>query len=202
MFIGKWLNKSLSILPYVYYRIKSPKYFMYNEEIYEYDTSFWYNRTWQTERAVEIPIFKKILCNYQNKKILEVGNVLSHYMKVKHIIVDKFEKYHWVINEDIIKYKSYTKFDLIISISTLEHIERPDLAIDNMKSMLNKNGWIICSYPIGCNKILENIKMDRWYFKRVGMGYNWIQVESNQLNGVVYNHPYPCANGLVIGLVR
>ena len=56
------------------------------------------------------------------KKILEVGNILSHYFSVNHDIVDKYEKDVDVINQDIIDYHPNKKYDLIVSISSLEHV--------------------------------------------------------------------------------
>ena len=65
-----------------------------------------YNKTWQNERAVEIPIIWGILTGYQGKRILEVGNVLSHYIPVEHDIVDKYEMAPGVINQDVVDYQA------------------------------------------------------------------------------------------------
>jgi hypothetical protein len=81
-----------------------------------------YNTTYKNERAVEIPIFKNILDANSNKKILEIGNVLSHYFKINHKVVDKYEKSPGVINKDALTYQSKNKYDLILAISTFEHI--------------------------------------------------------------------------------
>src|SRR3989344_2958190 len=51
-----------------------------------------YNVAWRNERTVEIPIIKRVVDRFKGKKILEVGNVLSHYFTVRHDIVDKYEK--------------------------------------------------------------------------------------------------------------
>ncbi len=42
-----------------------------------------YVNTWDNERTVEIPFFNYYLKSYLNinKKVLEIGNVLSHYIK-------------------------------------------------------------------------------------------------------------------------
>ena len=79
-----------------------------------------YNATWRNERVVEIPVIINVLS--KNKKILEFGNVLSHYFSVNYDILDKYEKAKGIINKDIIKFKPNKKYDLIISISTLEHV--------------------------------------------------------------------------------
>ena len=57
-----------------------------------------------------------------NKRILEVGNVLSHYVAHDHDVVDKYERSSMIINEDIAHFRSEKPYDLIVSISTLEHI--------------------------------------------------------------------------------
>jgi len=48
--------------------------------------------------------------------------VLSHYFAVKHDIVDKYEIAPSVVNEDLVNFKPGKKYDLIVSISTLEHV--------------------------------------------------------------------------------
>src|SRR6202034_3735504 len=81
-----------------------------------------YNYTWKNERTIEIPIIWDIIRKNPNKEILEVGNVLSHYYQVHHTILDKYEKGDNVINEDVIDFNPKKKYDLIVSISTLEHV--------------------------------------------------------------------------------
>jgi len=70
-----------------------------------------YNATWRNERCIEIPIVKNVLDKHKNKKILEIGNVLSYYYSINHEILDKYEKAEGVINEDIIKFNPITKYD-------------------------------------------------------------------------------------------
>ena len=52
-----------------------------------------YNTTWRNMRALEIPItedaIRNAIKNNPLAKILEVGNVLSHYFQVSHQILDK-----------------------------------------------------------------------------------------------------------------
>ena len=52
-----------------------------------------YNRTWANERAVEIPVVRSFLEESQGKRVLEVGNVLSHYGPVTHQVLDKYERF-------------------------------------------------------------------------------------------------------------
>jgi cyclopropane fatty-acyl-phospholipid synthase-like methyltransferase len=85
--------------------------------------------------------------------------VTHWYYRHKHDVVDKLEK--GCINEDIARYKTWKKYDLIISVSTLEHVgfdcgEYPNpnkifVAIKNMKSMLKKDGLMFITIPVGYN---------------------------------------------------
>ena len=78
--------------------------------------------TWTNERAVEIPIAQAALQDNKNPRILEVGNVTRHYFSSSHTVVDKYERAEGIINADIVDYSPPDKYDLIISISTLEHV--------------------------------------------------------------------------------
>ncbi len=72
-------------------------------------------------KSREIPI----VCGFVNKekgKILEVGNVLSHYFTFEQVVVDKFERGEGIINEDITTLELNERYDLIVSISTLKHV--------------------------------------------------------------------------------
>jgi len=54
-----------------------------------------YLTTWRNSRAAVIPIIWDIVkkSRGQEKRILEVGNVLSYYFKVDHDILDKYESW-------------------------------------------------------------------------------------------------------------
>ena len=128
-----------------------------------------YNATWRNERAVEIPIVWALVKKYKNKNILEIGNVLSHYFSVNYDILDKYEKAKGVINQDIIDFNPKKKYDLIVAISTLEHIgwdEKPKepkkvlKVIEKLKKMLNKNGEIIMTIPFGWNSYMDKYLKD------------------------------------------
>ena len=114
-----------------------------------------YNLAWRNERAVEVSIIWRAVKVHQGQKILEVGNVLSHYFPVNHDICDKHEKAKGVINQDIINFQPASKYDLIVSISTLEHVgwdENPRehmailKAIENLKELLAPEGNYLLRY--------------------------------------------------------
>src|SRR4030042_2245713 len=151
--VSKQFAKEVSY--YHYKCFKSARTFTLQGHTYTYFCHK-YNTTWRNERAVEIPIMLKIVKNYHGEKMLEVGNVLSHYFSVHHDILDKYEKAAGVINKDVIEFKPSNKYDLIIAISTLEHIgwdERPQDpmkilgAIENLKNCLAPKGRIVVTLP-------------------------------------------------------
>ena len=88
-----------------------------------------------TERAVEISIAFDFIANLRKpQKILEIGNVLSHYENSlsenigirSRRIVDKFEVDLGVENQDLMSLPSAEKYDAIVSISSVEHVGQGD----------------------------------------------------------------------------
>ena len=201
----------LILYPYSYI-FKSNKYFEFNGEKHKYFLGA-YNKAWLNERTIEIPIILSLMKGYKKDQILEVGNVLSHYFPVQHDIVDKYEKAKNVKNIDIINFKPLKKYDLIISISTIEHIgwdEEPKepkkvlKAIKNLKGLLNKKGKIVVSIPIGYNSffdglIKEGIKFKEIiYLKRISEDNRWIETTFDKIKQIKYNYPFRHANAIVV----
>jgi SAM-dependent methyltransferase len=159
-----------------------------------------YNVTWANERCVEIPVFANIIKKVKDyDAVLEVGNVLTHYgMDYGQNIVDLFEKHPRVINDDILNYNPSYKYDLIVSISTLEHIGKDDElrpekaleALDHLKSLLAPGGRLIASIPLGYNTIVDgwlNWEFDRVdYMQSLGHFY-WRQLNKCDLRPIVYD---------------
>jgi len=165
---------------YLFYRIArrgtiyclAPLYYVNNTIIFryfdflgqKYRYSFrHYNLTWRSEREVEIPIAWDFVKKYRGKRVLEIGNVLSHYYKITHDVVDKYEIAPNVINQDVVDFRPNEKYDLIVSISTLEHVgwdETPKepykfvKAVENLKNCLAKAGKIVFTVPLGQNEVL------------------------------------------------
>lgn len=199
-----------------FYKSKNgKKTFTFNKEKYNYFIHP-YNYTWRNERIIEIPVIKKLLDENSDKKILEIGNVMSHYYKINHDVLDKYEKASGVINRDVVNYKPKIKYDLIIAISTLEHVgwdETGDYkkilkAINNIKKLLGKNGQIIFTHPLGYNFFMDEylrngkIKLsDALLMQRISSENEWKQVPwKRQI--LRYHYPYPYANGLLVGIIK
>ena len=193
--------------------IKS-KYFNFRGKRYLY---FYhpYNHTWLNERTVEIPIIMHEIKNTKSGSILEIGNVLRRYYPLTHSVVDKYEKFPGVINQDAVDFKLKKKYDLIISISTMEHVgwdERPkDLtkiprSLENMKKHLNKGGKIMITVPVGynphLNKLIDENKIfsERYFLKRK-FANSWVESTWDE----VKNIPYPreiAANALAVLVIK
>jgi len=207
-----------------------------------------HNNTWINERTVEVPFFWDLVNQFQGKPILEVGNVLSQYYPIAHVIVDKYELAPRVQNEDVVEFTHPQEYALIISISTLEHVgwdEQPRdpskciCAVHNMKKHLAPGGLMVVSIPVGQNLFLDQCLVEGIlgftsvkYLKRVPVVWNddvwipkdrdqikglptewlpnlpqlfpgnaWVECVQEEIKGIVYGHPFPCANALAIASV-
>lgn len=212
-----------NMLKFWYFRIFKKKYFIFCGKKFKNYQSF-YNYTFENERAIEIPIVMSLInANINSNNILELGNVLSHYFNFKHDIVDKYEISDGVINEDILEYNTSQKYNVIVSISTIEHIgwdekmindfdvidDKIIRVIEKLKQMLKQDGMIIITVPIGFNKVLDNMifkETNIWQkfycFKKINNSNEWIQVSLKDLYGCRYNSPYKAASGLFISIMK
>ena len=203
--------------------LKPPGTFTLQGQTYHY---FYHphNTTWKNERAVEVSIIMEKIQSCQGSRILEVGNVLSHYVHFQHDIVDKYDKADGVINQDVVDFQpsENEKYDLIVSISTMEHVgwdEKPrdpkkiPLALENLTTKcLAPGGEIVVTLPIGYNtyldKLLKEDKIfigftEQYYLKRISDDNKWIQVGGGgEIREAKYGTPFPYANVLVIGIIR
>jgi hypothetical protein len=175
-----------------------------------------YNTTWLNERKVEIPIALSFI--HGHKDILEVGNVLSHYVDAPWDIIDKFEKGKRIVNADVTDFRPKDKYGLIVSISTLEHVGFDDDKKDTekiVKALLNlKNncleagGKMIVTLPIGYNKEMDKklfsgqlVFNEIHFLKRVSK-HEWKEAQKNEIIGTQYGHPFSGANSICVGLIN
>ena len=174
-----------------------------------------YNMTWANERSVEIPIINDYLSHYESKGVLEIGNVSSHYGNVNHTILDKFERGKGIINEDILNFVATEKFELIVSISTFEHIGFDDdmeddsgvkilHAIDASRKLLAENGRLVLTLPIGYNPSLDRLisgdklkSIRSFFICRIGR-LKWETTTTEKALACRYGSPFPYANAIMI----
>lgn len=177
-----------------------------------------YRSTWANERIVEIPVFRDIISKSSGKRVLEIGNVISHYDTVNHDIIDKYENDPSIIREDILKFKPDSKYDIIISISTFEHVGWDEEirvpskifpVMDSVKGLLSESGRLIFSIPIGYNPELDKFIFNKeihldsaYYMKRVSSSNHWIECTEEDAEKAKYGHPFFCANVLLIGEIH
>ena len=124
------------------------------------------------ERPVEYRFVFEQISKLYPKKILDVGTgvtALPHLMANCGCNVtaidnikdywrkEMFNRHFYVINDDITDIKIEDTFDLITCISTLEHIEKYEQAIDNMFNLLKTGGHIILTFPYSENKFIDNV---------------------------------------------
>ncbi|MBM3231166.1 hypothetical protein FJZ28_02450 [Candidatus Peregrinibacteria bacterium] len=173
----------------------------------------WYNTTFDNERSIEIAIAADLMRS-SSGRTLEVGNVLSHYISGHWDILDKYEKGKSVLNQDIIDFESQTKYDLIISVSTLEHVgfdekqrdpEKFTAAIRKLQSVLAPGGRFFFTIPIGYNPDAvirlerDNLVAKKHYFERTAK-HQWEETTADRALSRQFSTPYSFANALIICL--
>jgi hypothetical protein len=175
----------------------------------------WYNMTWAGERTVEIPIARSYLEAHPGATVLEVGNVLPHYYPAEYEVVDKFERGPHIINADIVDYSPPTRYDLILSISTFEHIGFDDeasgssgdkilAALANCRRLLSARGLLVITVPTGYNPDLDRMvqlgslgSSAEYFLRRTGRR-QWQPCGRDEALSCRYRRPYPYANGLLV----
>jgi SAM-dependent methyltransferase len=210
---ARWL---LQYIVHPFYK----RIFVLNGQTYRYFRHY-YNNTWWNERSVEIPFVWDIVkkARSESKKVLEVGNVLSNYFSIDHDVVDKYEKstYPGLLNVDFNDYYPGEKYDLIVSISTFEHIGKIDPpefrgrvkeAVDHVADLLAPGGSAVITVPAGYNDFLDQaIKDGRISFsktvcvERHPKRNEWKETTLETALGKPYIRPFPGATGLIIGYV-
>jgi hypothetical protein len=226
--LKRWLQISPGICyAFNFSGLLSLLYFIYCRKVWKHEAiliqgkSYRYfdsAKTWYNERAVEIPIVMEMVRNYRGKNILEIGNVLSHHVRFDHDILDKYEIAKGVINQDVVDFKTPKRYDLIVSISTLEHVgwdEKPrenmkiPRAIENLRSLItSRGGAILVTVPLGYNSDLNKLLKDgtirfskQYYLARISKGNEWKEASWEDVKCAKYNKPFPFANGLLIGIL-
>jgi SAM-dependent methyltransferase len=176
-----------------------------------------YNLTWSNERAVEIPIVLAEVRARRGGRVLEVGNVLSHYADVRHEVIDKFERGPGIRNDDAATFRDAALYDLIVSISTLEHVgwdEQPRdpgklaRAVANLTAQLAPGGRLVATLPLGYNPGMDEqlaagaLPFSRChYLRREGLT-TWVEADWTAVAGSPYGERWPGTRGLVIGVVE
>ena len=197
-------------------RIQGRRSFTFGGRRFRYHSAR-YNTTWANERTVELPIALALLPSA--RRVLEVGNVLRHYEPaLVDQVVDRYEIADGVENVDVLDYRAAEPFDLIVSISTFEHVgfdedvQEPDKtvrALEHLRGLLAPGGTLLVTVPLGYNPHLDaHVREGRMrfnsvgYLKRISRDNRWREVSEAETAGARYGNPYPKGNVLAVGTVR
>lgn len=177
-----------------------------------------YNTTWRNERMIEASIGKHFVESIPNDAdILEVGNTLKYYYSYQGDVVDKYEVAPGVLNVDVAEFHPDKKYDLILSVSTMEHVgfdeptKDPDkirASLENLKHFLKPRGKMVVTMPLGYNPSLDqDIQAGRLPFTRTIYmlriaRLKWEEITHPDWPAVRYGYPFPCANWIVIGIIE
>lgn len=170
------------------------------------------------ERAVEVALAVDFLRGRDSGSVLELGNVLMHYVPTSHTVVDKYEVAPGVINEDIVTFAPGRKFATIVTISTLEHVgwdeepreaDKVARAIARLKELLAEGGELFATVPVGHNDFLDRMIRDRAtgfsevrYLRRISASNRWREATLEEAVSARYNEPYHAANAIAVGFFR
>jgi SAM-dependent methyltransferase len=174
-----------------------------------------YKQPWMTERAVEVPIVQRIVAAHAGARILEVGHVLGHYGPIGHVVVDKYEQAPGVHNLDVFDLAPLGEFDLIVAISTLEHVgwdESPRVpgqagrALTALTRSLAPGGRLVVTVPVGYNPSFDaDLSRGAVPFDSAGAmrqqraGPHWREVPVAEVWTVPYDFLLYHARAVVIG---
>jgi SAM-dependent methyltransferase len=173
--------------------------------------------TWLTERAVEVPVAQSLVDQHAADRVLEIGNVLSHYRPQQHAVVDKYEQAPGVLNRDVLDLAGLGQFDLIVAISTLEHVgwdESPRdpgkavRAIGILRSLLAPGGLLAITVPVGYNTAFDaalrsgEVPLKRAVALRRAGGTRWREVAPSAVWSAPYDFLLYRARGVLFGFIE
>ena len=174
------------------------------------------NRTWDNERAVEIPVvWRELERRGHAAGVLEVGNVLGHYFSISHPVLDRDERHRAVTwNEDVLDFVPSFAPELVLSISTLEHVghgARPRdpggfaRAVEAIHGWLAPEGRLLFTVPLGYNPAVREYldapdprRTSLRCMRRTTVDNLWVQATYAEVRDCHYNRPLPCANAIAI----
>jgi SAM-dependent methyltransferase len=209
----RWVAQYVAGAPAAGLPASRPRTFAIAGQTYEYFVHR-YHYTWLNERAVEVPIVRGVLAGGGDGRVLEVGNVLGHYGTVHHPVLDRYESAPGVINTDVLEFEDEGGFELIVSISTLEHVgwdERPrdpgaaERAFAHLVQLLAPGGSLVATIPVGQNPHLdEAIRENRlglselWALRREERRNIWREVDPAEVWDAPYDSLLCTAHGIVV----
>jgi SAM-dependent methyltransferase len=177
-----------------------------------------YKRSWLTERAVEVPVAQAEVDRSAGARILEIGHVLGHYRQdTTHVVVDKYERAPGVLNRDVLDLGGLGAFDLIVAVSTLEHVgydESPrdpaaaTRAVAALRERLAPGGRLLVTIPAGYNPAFDAAiaggtipTRSLTALRRVGGATRWREVEPDEAWGAPYDFLLYSARAVLFAVI-
>lgn len=175
-----------------------------------------YNLTWLNERCVEIPIIRDLVQSAKNAKLLEIGHVLRHYdTTLTHPVVDRYEASDLanLFQEDAETFRGTPPYDLIVSVSTLEHVgwdesprdeDKIRRTLSHLRELLSPTGQLIFTAPIAYSPPLDKLidegegLIERRCLQRINARNEWMETDWETIRNCQFHKPYPFANGLAV----
>jgi hypothetical protein len=132
-----------------------------------------------------------------------------------HLVVDKYERGPNVVNEDIVGFAPGRQYQLVLSLSTLEHVgwdeeprdpEKAAIALRAMEALVQAGGAMLVTIPIGVHRRLEEFFVSEGPFDalallaRTSRRPRWEERDLNELREFRYGLPYSCGNAILIGV--
>ncbi len=197
-------------------RYSSPSYFTFQGKKIRY-VLHKQSLAWNNERSLEVPLVMEYIRN-GSRNMLEVGAVLRHYYPMlSGDVLDKFEPGEGIIHDDASTFRPSRKYDLIVSISTLEHVGFDDDAKDHhgtwkaiynlQKNCLAKGGTMVITLPLRYNKAVDEAVFkkeygfsEQYFFRRVSWRNTWKQISPDAAQKASYSFDH--ANFIVVGIVK
>jgi hypothetical protein len=204
-----WFDNNVFFYPITLYKKLKPT-FKFNGKLYQYYLDKSDAAT--SERTVELPIAMDFYNSNKTTSFLEIGNTLNMHVKgLNHTVVDKYETAKGILNDDIADYNPKKKFKLIMSISTMEHVgfdEEPKdpkkikKSMENILSLLDKDGKLLITAPIGYNPAIDeyvkSTKLTKRFMIKISSMNTWLEADENEAMKHTYNYRYKRDNAIVI----
>ena len=132
-------------------------------------------------------------------------------------MIDKYERVPGVIEADAAEFEPSQKYDLIVSVSTLEHIgfdedvkdpEKVERAVRHLVDRcLNPGGRLVFTIPLGYNKDLDNrlrdgrIVLDEVSCLRRSGSHGWEEAAFKDTAGFEYDRSVPTARAVLVASI-
>jgi hypothetical protein len=166
---------------------------------------------WRTERCVEIGLGRRAVQNHRAEEVLEVGNVLPLAGTTGQTVVDKYEHGAGVLNVDIVDFDPGRTYELVVSLSTLEHVGWDEIPQDPGKAasaldVIDRLGSkLLVTIPVGVHPRLESAFLDGPFddvvlLVKTGRRARWEPRPLAERSTIRYGEPYACGNGILVGM--